>query len=128
MQRGNVIGGHALNLTMRYGLILFLLLSLACSKDRSCESCEERPGPPDPAPAIQQFNAVIFDAGAQAADGCGWMIKIDTKFYHPQSLEPAFQENNLPVVLSFEPLKDSFYCGFAPIGRPSIKILSIRRQ
>jgi hypothetical protein len=74
-------------------------------------SCKKTTNPAITAP--KNTNAIIIYTGEVAADGCGWLVKInDTgEEYSPVNLSPAFQKDSLKVNITFSVLTTKFACG-----------------
>lgn len=74
-------------------------------------------------------NAVILDQGVEAADGCGWVVRIANTDFHVDNLPTAYQQNNLNVRIGFEADTARHYvCGIAALPMPTIKLKCIERQ
>ncbi|MEO6167442.1 MAG: hypothetical protein ABIO46_02315 [Chitinophagales bacterium] len=68
-------------------------------------------------------NAKIIDAGVQAADGCGWLMKVNDITYSPLNLDSNFMMDGLEVSTSFEETGDTFLCGIgAQLKYPIVNI------
>lgn len=68
-------------------------------------------------------HAKIMDAGVQAADGCGWLMKVDDITYSPLNLNSKFMMDGLEVLVSFEETGDTFLCGIgAQLKYPIVNI------
>ena len=71
-------------------------------------------------------NALIIYTGPIAADGCGWLVKIDSSAYYAENLPLEYQKNNLAVDVSYEKISSGFQCGLDPKNiLPSIHITNI---
>ncbi|GAB2978374.1 hypothetical protein GCM10027049_12290 [Mucilaginibacter puniceus] len=59
-------------------------------------------------------DAVIYNSGPVAADGCGWTLKAaaNDSTYSPINLTADYKVNNLKVKVRFHPLKTKFSCGW----------------
>ena len=78
------------------GILVFSLLTiLSCKKDDL------------------SADATIINSGDPAADGCGWLIKINSTgiTYSPVSLSAMFETNGLKVHITYRILKTKFGCG-----------------
>ena len=53
---------------------------------------------------------LIKDYGPIAADGCGWVIGIDTTDYTPASIPDFYLVDSLYILSAFELLEDTFIC------------------
>ena len=99
---------------MRFVFIAFLLLPLACKKDKSCNTLP--------------VDATIVWSGPVAADGCDWLVKTDSvTFYHPDVLDTDFQHDGLNVKIKFTQTNQRFACGFSNMGPYVIHVISIRK-
>jgi hypothetical protein len=82
------------------------------------------------APALRT-NATIINSGPVAADGCGWLVKINASNteYSPSNLSAAFQKDSLSVSISYTLLTTRFGCGMLANngGLPMIEIKSITK-
>ena len=67
---------------------------------------------------------LILDWGPVPADGCDWVVQIDTTYYHPDTLAPAFKVNNLGVSLKYKITQDTFLCGWA-VKIPVIEVVEM---
>ena len=63
--------------------------------------------------------AIILDEGNIAADGCGWMIKVNNNIYHPDNLPEQYQVNNLTVSIKYRLLNSHWSCGLTPTSAQS---------
>jgi len=71
-------------------------------------------------------SALIIYTGPIAADGCGWLVKIDSNAYYAENLPLEYQKNNLAVDVSYEKISSGFQCGLDPKNiLPSIHITDI---
>ncbi len=79
---------------------------------------------------IKNINATIIDAGNTAADGCGWLIKIDASAtsYHADNLPVDFQKDKLPVIVSYHLLNTKFSCGLLSNNISVINIDAIKKK
>ena len=105
---------------MRFLLFVIALLFISCRKEYSCEVCNpiEEPG---------LANAIIHWTGPVEADGCDWVIQIDSVFYHPNQLDSLFKQNQLNVVIEYHFSNEIYHCGFRSDGLPVIIVDSIRK-
>ena len=103
---------------MKYYTILMMFFCFSCAKDKSCESCID---------THLYKNATIIYGGPVTSDGCGWLVKIDdTHTYHPDVLNTAFQQDQLPVKINYELTTDTFICGIAGLQIPVIHVRDIK--
>lgn len=58
-------------------------------------------------------DATIINEGPPAADGCGWLIKIDAtdSIYNAPNLDAKYQVDNLKLNITYHKLSTRFYCG-----------------
>jgi hypothetical protein len=83
-------------------LSIGLLLTLITS---SCKKLENSSAP-------VSANATIINSGPIAADGCGWLIKLnDNSEYSPVNLIPGFQQDQLKVNVTYTLLSTNTSCG-----------------
>jgi hypothetical protein len=87
-------------------LLLLTTIATGCKKENSIKS--------------KSTEALIMDTGLIAADGCGWLIKVDSNIYHPDSLPSGFQKNNLNVVIDYNLLSTKFQCGLDPNNKLAV--------
>ncbi len=104
---------------MKYFLIALIFFNFSCKKEKSCEKC------------IGGSNtkvATIIYTGPIEGDGCSWLVKIDdTHFYHPDVLDIAFQQDQLPVNVIYELTSEKFICGIAAMEIPVIHVIKIEK-
>ncbi len=64
--------------------------------------------------AVVISEAVIYNTGPVAADGCGWTLKVtaNDSTYSPKNLDDQYKVNNLKVKVRFHPMKTKFQCGW----------------
>jgi hypothetical protein len=67
---------------------------------------------------------VIF-SGSPEVDGCGWLIRIRDRLYHPVNLHDDFKKDNLPVVVEFMKTGRIYRCGLGGTPYSSIRIFDI---
>jgi len=104
---------------MKYVILSLLVFSTACMKNHSCIS------EPD---VKSSSKAKIYYSGPEAADGCGWVIIVNSTSYHPTTeLATEFQVNELPVTVSYKLPNSNFACLKSATGIPQIQILSIKK-
>ena len=91
-------------------LSLFMLITLSCKKDEKL------------------ILATIKYSGGIAADGCGWLVRVDNVAYSPTNLDSAFMTYNLSVLVSFDEMDDSLTCGYGLNSNyPLITILKMKQ-
>lgn len=83
-----------------------------------------------PNTTIQGTKATIIYTGDIAADGCDYLVQIDSAtFYHADNLPSKFQKNNLNVTVNYTPTEATFQCGMNPDTRfPIIHIKDIQNR
>ena len=66
-------------------------------------------------------NAIIINTGPVAADGCGWLVKINgtNQEYSPVNLSSTYQIDSLKVNITYHVLTTRFSCGNLA-GNPGI--------
>lgn len=65
---------------------------------------------------------LVKDYGPIAADGCGWIIEIDSSDYQALALPEEYQIDSLYILSVFNPTADTFICfGDAPF--PYVEVL-----
>jgi hypothetical protein len=57
--------------------------------------------------------ATMVNTGSVGADGCGWMIKVDTNYYSPKSLTNEFKKDSMQVKVAYKVLNTKYQCGIA---------------
>jgi len=104
---------------MKYAILGLLIFSVSCMKNHSCIS------EPD---VKTSSNAKIFYTGPEAADGCGWVIEINSTSYRPTTeLATEFQVNELPVTVSYKLTNENYPCFKSASGIKQIQITSIKK-
>ncbi len=104
---------------MKLSFLALVFLLFSCKKDRSCETCNAETGFKD---------ATILYTGPVAGDGCDWVVKIgEDQYYHPDTLDDEFKQNDLNVQICYEVTADKFHCGIAGNGMPVIYVLKIKK-
>ena len=72
-------------------------------------------------------DATVINAGAVAADGCGWVIRIGDTNYSPTNLDEKFKETELKVSIRYQTLASKFECGWGQ-KIDEIKLLDIKKR
>ena len=72
-------------------------------------------------------NAMIHWTGPEEADGCEWVIQIDSVYYHPNQLDNSFKQNQLHVTIEYHLSNEIYCCGFISTGLPVIIVESVRK-
>ncbi|MDB5156712.1 MAG: hypothetical protein JWR50_1419 [Mucilaginibacter sp.] len=74
-------------------------------------------------------SATIIDEGLPAADGCGWMMRIDNDLYSPTNLPDQYKKNNKKVDITYKTLLGEYQCGIAAnLKYPRIEIKTIQNE
>jgi hypothetical protein len=98
--------------------LLLLLIASSCKKSQSTTT------------ATVTANATIVNSGEIAADGCGWIIKLDDQTeFSPVNLSTDLEQDNLKVSITYTRLSTYTGCGMLA-GNPGmhqIKINSIEK-
>jgi hypothetical protein len=98
-------------------LFIVILLTLTVS---SCKKLEN-----STPPKTLKTNAIIVNSGEIAADGCGWLIRLnDQTEFSPVNLSADFQHDNLKVSITYTQLNTNTYCGMLA-NNPSIRQVKI---
>ena len=106
---------------MKYAILSLLIFSVACMKNHSCIS--------DPEPDVKTSSkAKVYNTGPEAADGCGWVIEVNSTMYRPTTeLASEFQVDELPVTISYKLTNLNYACFKSITGIPQIQIISIKK-
>lgn len=72
-------------------------------------------------------DATVINAGAVAADGCGWVIRIGETNYSPTNLDDKYKETELKVSIRYRTLTTKFECGWGQ-KIPEIALLDIQKR
>ncbi|MEI9945993.1 MAG: hypothetical protein WDN26_17450 [Chitinophagaceae bacterium] len=99
---------------MRYSFLFLLLFLFSCDKENSCKNCVKT-------------DATIIWSGPLEADGCNWLVKIGTIYYHPDVLGDAFKQTDLAVKICYKETGDQFHCGLAGAGIPVIHVVDMKK-
>lgn len=104
---------------MKKLLIAFVLLVVAST---SCKKSDQS--------TQKDISATIINSGNIAADGCGFLIKIDASgtSYHADNLPVDYQKDKLPVTISYHLLDTKFSCGLLANNISVIKIDAIQQK
>ena len=73
-------------------------------------------------------DAIILDAGNTNADGCGWIVRIDNDFYHPEELDTLYRIDGMHVKISYHVTSNDFICGIGGLLYDEIAITEIEPQ
>ena len=68
----------------------------------------------------------VKDYGAQALDGCGWVIEIGSEVYSPTNLATQYQQDGLSIELEYKELNSMYTCGLLPTSYPEIEIKDVK--
>lgn len=102
---------NSLNFKLLITALVFMLSISACRKNDG----------------LVFTDATVVNMGAVAADGCGWVIKVDDTNYSPTNLDDKYKEDKLKVSIRYQKLNSKFQCGWgAKIDE--IKLLDIRKR
>lgn len=63
-------------------------------------------------PAQKQATGTVLYTGEPAADGCGWLIKINDVTYSPDNLSSYFKINNIQVKIKYTVSEADYVCGW----------------
>ena len=106
---------------MRLLVIALIVLVASCKKS----DCKEKPEVKVPDPS----NATVMWYGAPAADGLGWVLKIDSqKIEKPSNLAKEFQVEGLKVMVTYEPSTEKFPCFCVQGFINMVRIISITKS
>jgi len=91
-------------------------LSIACILMLVASSCKKLDNTSAPVTA----NATVINSGPIAADGCGWLIRLnDSTEFSPVNLSAGFQQDNLKANIAYTQLSTRTSCGMLA-GNPGI--------
>ena len=102
------------NLKSLIYVIVIVTIASGCKKENSSK-----------APAKIVTNATIRNSGEVAADGCGWVVDIDStnEEYSPVNLSSNYQKDGLKVNVTYHVLTSKLSCGgFAGGGMTQIQL------
>jgi hypothetical protein len=97
-------------------LAVFLIFAGGCTFDDCCYYEWER---------YEKRLAEVIYSGAPEVDGCGWLIRISDRLYHPVNLHDDYKKENLPVVIEFMRTGRIYRCGIGGTPYTSIRIFNI---
>lgn len=97
-------------------ITLVVITAIACSKSNGENS-------------VLITEAIIYNTGPVAADGCGWTLKatVNNSTYSPINLDDQYKVNNLKVKVRFHPMKTKLTCGLGAAQLREITIDNIIR-
>ncbi|WP_428330930.1 hypothetical protein [Mucilaginibacter sp.] len=108
-------------------ILLILLISILLVPAIIISSCKK-----DNTKSIKNgIEATVLNQGSPAADGCGWVIKINStdSVYSPINLPVNYQTDNLKVLISYKSLNTKFQCGLLPTaGYYQIQLITIQND
>ena len=105
---------------MRYLVMALLLCAFSCKKSECREPKTKEAGP---------FNAIVAWYGEPAADGLGWVLRIDSlRIEKPSNLATEFRVNGLKVNVTYEPTTEKFPCFCAQGFINMVRITSISKN
>ncbi|MDT3405585.1 hypothetical protein [Mucilaginibacter terrae] len=104
------------NLKHALKAVVILTLITACKKD-NCENSDR----------LSATSATVIDGCTPAADGCGWLIRVDNINYSPDNLPESFKIDNIKVDISYSVSERKFACGFNANGPNFIHLYDIKR-
>ena len=110
--------------TIIYGFVLGAIFVYCLS------SCKQNPAIELLAPMENSnpVEAIVSYGGHRPADGCGWLIMIDSKLHMPIGLSSEFKIDNLEVLITYELVGENFPCGWNVIGYPGIVISEVEMR
>ncbi|MFD0751427.1 hypothetical protein ACFQZS_14850 [Mucilaginibacter calamicampi] len=100
-------------------ILNFKLLLTALLLTASISACKKNDQP--------FTEAKVINAGAVAADGCGWVIRIGDTNYSPTNLADQFKETELKVSIRYQTLSSKFQCGWGQ-QITEIKLVDIKKR
>jgi len=71
--------------------------------------------------------ATIVFAGDPSVDGCGWLLSIENKLYHPVNLASDYKVDSLKVSIKYELQSGTWTCGWRSPGYENIEIKEIKK-
>lgn len=89
-------------------------IGIGCEKDQESD--------------IEDVAGILLFYGSPAADGCGWIVKIDGTGYSPINLEPISKKDSTEVILSYDTLGYTMHCGWRDSGYEKIQINEIESK
>ena len=73
-----------------------------------------------------EASGVVKNTGEAVTNGCGFILQIGKRDYHPLRLPDEFKVDKLEVKVRYWRLNSQYSCGLKPINLPEIDIISIR--
>lgn len=73
-------------------------------------------------------SGTVVYTGAMETDGCGWLILMDSVYYHPVNLGSGDQIDGLDVLVKYTDDPEEFRCGRGGTEYPSIRITEIKKS
>lgn len=108
---------------MKNRIIFFIEITLLLLYGVGCKK-EDNSKPED----IRQSENAIITFADPASDGCGWLIFIDDKEYHPVNLDEAYKVNGLQISIKYVLLPSEWECSPWRRKYEQIKIISISKR
>ncbi len=98
-------------------VILFALAIFSCKKNNNSGQ-------------VVTADATIINSGPVAADGCGWVVRINgsDSTYSPTNLATQYKIDSLQVHITYKRLSQRFSCGAIGGGIPAIQINAISKK
>ena len=75
-----------------------------------------------------EASGVVRNTEEVMRNGCGFMLEIGKRNYHPLRLPDEFKVDSLEVKVRYWRLNSQFSCGLKPFNLPEIDIISIRSK
>jgi len=94
---------------MKYFIIGLVLLASSCTKN-------------------DFVDAIVYDYGVPALDGCGWVIEVSNEVFKPVYLSSQYQIDGLAVQIDFKKLNSKAKCGFVFNAYDEIEINKIKKD
>lgn len=77
---------------------------------------------------VLEANGTIKNTGDLAADGCGWIIIINSQTYNPDNLADALKTDNTNVHVRYTLTGTKFSCSLQGNAMSSIHLSSITKN
>lgn len=71
---------------------------------------------------LKDIKGIINYLGDIAADGCGWVVTVDSIDFKPVELHEDFQIDGLPVIIDYKNSGETIQCGFSSKALDKITI------
>ena len=95
-------------------LLFSIFIGTGCEKEQNSE--------------VEDVAGILLFYGSPAADGCGWLVKIDGTGYSPVNLEPKYKKDSTEVILSYDTLGTTMQCGWRRSDYKKIQINEIKNR